>query len=468
MSEVRYDEDESFRDRVPTIDKHGKRSWIYAHQPKGKFYQWRTLLTVLYVVILFAIPFIKINGHPFFLFNIPERKFILFGSVFWPQDAIIFGLTMITFMVFVIVFTVAFGRIFCGWVCPQTIFMEMIFRKIEYWIEGDAPKQKRLNHEPWTREKIWKKSLKYTIFYAISFLVGNALLAYIVGVDELFKIITEPIAAHTAGFTAMIIFSGVFFFIFSWFREQACTVVCPYGRLQGVLLDKNSIVVAYDYKKGEERGKFKKNETRTLGNCIDCNQCVNVCPTGIDIRNGTQLECTNCTACIDACDFMMEKVNLPTGLIRYASENQIANNEPAKITTRNKAYGVVLLILMGIISAILLTRSDIDTTLMRSKGMLFQEIPNTDSISNLYTLRMVNKTYHDIPVTMKVEEIPGNIKVIGNGISILKKESTGEITFFVMTQKQHVPKRKNDIKIGLYAGDKKLKTLTTSFFSIPQ
>lgn len=468
MSEVRYDSDESFRDRVPTIDKHGKRSWIYAHQPKGKFYQWRTLLTVLYVAILFTVPFIKLNGHPFFLFNIPERKFILFGSVFWPQDAIIFGLTMITFMVFVIVFTVAFGRIFCGWVCPQTIFMEMIFRKIEYWIEGDAPKQKRLNHEPWTTEKIWKKSLKYTIFYAISFLVGNALLAYIVGVDELFKIITEPIAKHTGGFTSMIIFSGVFFFIFSWFREQACTVVCPYGRLQGVLLDKNSIVVAYDYKKGEQRGKYKKNETRTLGNCIDCNQCVNVCPTGIDIRNGTQLECTNCTACIDACDFMMEKVNLPTGLIRYASENQIANNEPAKITTRNKAYGVVLMILIGIISVILFTRSDIDTTIMRSKGMLFQEIPGTDSISNLYTLRMVNKTYHDIPVTMKVEEIPGNIKVIGNGISILKKESTGEITFFVMANKKNVPKRKNDIRIGLYAGDKKIKTMKTTFFSIPQ
>lgn len=453
---------DNFRDSVATIDKEGKRSWIYAQQPQGKYYNWRTILTILYVIVLFSVPFIKVHGHPFFLFNIPERKFILFGSVFWPQDVIIFGLTMVTFMVFIIVFTVAFGRIFCGWVCPQTIFMDMIFRRIEFWIEGDGPKQRRLDEGPWDAEKIRKRGLKYVIFYIISFIVGNTLLAYVIGVDELFKIITEPIGLHTVGFSAMIIFSIIFFFLFSWFREQACTVVCPYGRLQGVLLDKNSIIVAYDHVRGEERGKFKKNEERVIGDCIDCNQCVNVCPTGIDIRNGTQLECTNCTACIDACDFMMEKVNLPKGLIRYTSENQITNKEPFKITTRNKAYAVVLLILLSIVSTLLFTRSNIDTTILRAKGMLYQEV-GTDSISNLYTLYMVNKTYEDIPVTLMVDG--GAIKSVGNTINQLKKESTGEMTFFVVMPKNKVPKRKNDIHIKIFADKAILKTVKTGFFS---
>lgn len=464
MAKSKYEEGESFRDRVSTIDKHGKRSWVYAQKPFGWFYNLRTLLTLLYLVILFTVPFIKVNGHPFFLFNIPEGKFILFGSVFWPQDFILFGLTMVTFFVFVIVFTVAFGRIFCGWVCPQTIFMEMIFRRIEFWIEGDAPKQRKLNDGPWTGEKIWKKGLKWTIFYALSFLVGNTLLSYIIGVDELFNIITQPVSQHFSGFVAMLLFSGVFFFIFTWFREQACTVVCPYGRLQGVLLDKNSIVVAYDHKRGEPRGIMRKNEQRTLGDCIDCHQCVAVCPTGIDIRNGTQLECTNCTACIDACDNIMEKVDLPKGLIRYASENQIAQGEKFKITTRNKAYGVVLMILVGIITTLLMTRENIDTTIIRARGMLYQEV-GTDSVSNLYTLRMVNKTYEDLPVSLKLENVPGSIKIVGNQDLILKKESAGEATFFVVTDKKSVPKRKNDIKVNIYSGDKKVKTMKTTFFS---
>src|SRR5690606_12468123 len=219
-----------------------------------------------------------------------------------------------------------------------TTFMERVFRKIENWIEGNFKHQKKLNEGPWNAEKIRKKFLKHSIFFFISFLISNIFLAYFIGSEALIEIITAPPSEHVVGLVSILIFTGIFYWVFSWFREQVCIVVCPYGRLQGVMLDRNSIVVAYDYIRGEIRGKFKKNEDRTQankGDGIDCNQCVDVCPTGIDIRNGTQLECVNCTACIDACDHMMESVGLPRGLIRYDSEEGIVNKAAKKFTPRS-------------------------------------------------------------------------------------------------------------------------------------
>lgn len=231
---------------------------------------------------------------------------------------------MITFFVFIILFTVVFGRVWCGWACPQTIFMEMVFRKIEYWIEGDAAKQMKLKNMPWTAEKIFKRVLKYVIFMAISLLIAHTLMAYLIGVDKVIDIVTASPYEHWSGFLGMLFFTGIFFWVFSYFREQACIAVCPYGRLQGVLLNKDSMAVSYDFKRGEPRGKIKKGEIQEgQGDCIDCKLCVHVCPTGIDIRNGTQLECVNCTACMDACDEVMTKVNRPKGLIRIASYNGI-------------------------------------------------------------------------------------------------------------------------------------------------
>jgi cytochrome c oxidase accessory protein FixG len=452
----------SFRDSVATISKEGKRNFIHPKKPKGRLYNLRTYTSIGYLIVFFTLPFLKLNGQPLFMLNVLERKFIIFGMVFWPQDFFLFGLAMLTFMVFIILFTAVFGRVFCGWACPQTIFMEMVFRKIEYWIDGDAAQQKLLKAAPWNSRKIMKRALKAVIFFSISFIIANFFLAYLISMDEVLRYMHEPFAKHIGTFSALLVFTGIFFFVYWWFREQACIVVCPYGRLQGVLLDKNSIVVAYDYVRGEERAKFKKNEDRTAGDCIDCHQCVNVCPTGIDIRNGTQLECVNCTACIDACDHMMKSVGLPPNLIRYASENNIAKNQQLRLTTRIKAYSLVLIALLGILTTLLVSRTDVDVTMLRANGQTFLQQPN-GMISNLYNLKLANKTYQDRHLELKLENIKGEIQLVGSPAILVKKEGYIVTTLFINIPRSDLRNWKTALKLGLYEGDKKIKSISASF-----
>lgn len=458
---------EAFRDRIATVDAKGKRNWVYAQKPKGKLYNIRTWVSWGFFALFFSLPFIKYHGRPLFMFNIPQAEFIIFGKIFWPQDFFIFGIMMITFIVFIVLFTAAFGRLFCGWICPQTIFMEMFFRKIEYLIEGDAAKQKLLKNSPWTAEKIRKKVTKHVVFFLMAFIIANFFLSYIISMDELKKIISEPVSQHVGGFLAIVIFSGVFYGVYAYFREQACTVVCPYGRLQSVLLDRNSMIVAYDYKRGETRGKYKKGtrEETGLGDCIDCFQCVKVCPTGIDIRNGTQMECVGCTACIDACDKMMEAVGRPTGLVRYASENGIAEGKKLRYTGRMKFYTILLFVLTGLLTTLLLTRKEIDGTIIRATGLLYQE-RGADSLSNLYNIKIENKTLNEIPVTLRLEgEMgkTGKVELVGNSNVHVKKEGQGAGAFFIVLPRNVVRSRKMKLTVGLYEGDKKITELKTNF-----
>lgn len=454
---------DEFRDSIGTITEQGTRNWIFAKKPFGKFYNARTIVSVFYLLLFFTLPWIKVGGEPLFMLNIIDRKFILFGMIFWPQDFFLFVLAMLTFIVFIVLFTVVFGRIFCGWVCPQTIFMEMVFRKVEYWIDGDADKQRALKKMPWNREKIIKRSVKFVLFFLISFVIANYFLAYLIGMDSVVKYAQEGILAHLSTFIPLLFFTGAFFFVYWWFREQVCIIVCPYGRLQGVMLDPNSIVVAYDYVRGEPRAKFKKHEERKVGDCVDCFECVKVCPTGIDIRNGTQLECVNCTACIDACDNIMTKFNRPTGLIRYASENNIAKSEKLRFTPRIAAYTTVLVVLLSVLSVLLFTRKDIQTTVMRAQGMLYQEQEN-NRISNLYNIKMVNKTRADIPVQLRIENegMAADIKMVGNDL-IVPAESIGDGVFFVNIKRESITSRKTELKIGVYSGDKKIEVVKTNF-----
>jgi len=456
-----------YREHLATADREGHRLWIYPRKPHGRYTRARTWVSWVLLGLMFAGPFIRINGNPLLLVNVVERRFSILGQIFWPQDMIISTVTMLVFLVGIVIFTTAFGRLWCGWTCPQTVLMEMVFRKIEYFIEGDAHQQRALAKAPWTAGKLVRKVGKHGVFLALSFFIGNTLLAYIIGTEELFKIVTDNPLNHLTGLTFMVLFTLLFYGIFARFREQACTFICPYGRLQSTLLDENTIVVAYDYKRGEKRGTLKrtvppmKRKYEGYGDCIDCHQCVTVCPTGIDIRNGTQMECVNCTACIDACDSVMDKIKRPRGLIRYASLNGIERGERLQVTPRLLGYAVVLLGLIGLWTVLVFTRSDVEVTILRAPGSLFQIMPD-GHLSNLYTVKVVNKTSRRVPVQLKLENLPGDLQLMGGEIVVLP-QLLAENSVLIDLEPALVKHGHADLVIGVYADGKKVETLKTAF-----
>lgn len=512
---------EQYRDKIATVDEQGKRIWIYPKKPKGRFYDARTYVSWGLLLILFGLPFLKLHGEPLVLFNVLERNFIIFGLHFTPQDFYLFGLAMVTFLLFIVLFTVIYGRLFCGWVCPQTIFMEMVFRKIEYWIEGDYNAQKRLDKAPWTTDKIIKKGGKQFIFILISILIAHTFLSYILGVNRVVEIVTSSPSENMGGFAAMIVFTGLFYGVFSRLREQVCTTICPYGRLQGVLTDKNTILVSYDFVRGEPRGKMQKNKpkkpsafvksvkpscdnpcaacragaacksdnplknieaaivkatesgsfgqptvaespVRITGDCIDCHLCVKVCPTGIDIRDGVQLECINCTACMDACDEVMDKIGRNPGLIRYDSLAGIEEKKTKIFTPRVIAYTIVLIGLTGLNIFLLSTRSDVEAVILRTPGMLFQKVDETH-ISNLYNYQIFNKTNQDLPLEFRLKTKNGQIKLVGDSPNALKNQMVNGALFIEM-EKNKLNGRKNVMEIEIYANGKLVDEVETSFF----
>lgn len=442
-----FNKDE-FRESISTVDANGDRVWVYPKKPKGKLTNWRKIVAYSIVAFFSIAPFIKMNGLPLILMNVVERKFVIFGSIFWPQDFIIFAVAFIVSIVFLVLFTVIYGRIFCGWVCPQTIFMEFIFRRIEYLIEGDYTKQKKLNRMDWNAEKIFKKTLKHLIFAFVAFLTANLLLAYVISVDELYIIITDPIGDHKLGLLIICIFSGVLYWIFAFFREQVCIIACPYGRLQGAFLDKDSVVVAYDHKRGEQRGKLRKNEERTIGDCIDCKQCVHVCPTGIDIRNGTQLECINCTACIDECDSIMDMIDKPRNLIGYFSENNIEKKEKFKFSGRVIAYSIVLVLLLAFLGGLLMSREVIDVAILRSKNLTYTKTDEGNYL-NVFELKIINKSVQEIPLTIKLENKDGEIQLVGHAIVVPESGMT-EAKIIVTLAPEELDGLKTKLEFGLY------------------
>ncbi len=464
-----HQQDENYRDHIATVDKDGKRIWVYPKKPKGSYTNKRTWVAWILLALLFATPHIRIAGQPLLQLDFIGRKFIIFGKMFFPADSFIFVIISITAVVSIILFTVVFGRLFCGWLCPQTVFMEMVFRKVEYWIEGDYKQQIKLNKKSWDGEKIRKKSIKHIVFFGISFLIANTFLAYIIGSEALWEIQIDDPLNHVSGLLVLILFTFVFYIVFSQLREQVCTTICPYGRLQGVLLDKDSIVVAYDYERGESRAKFRKGEDRSAaekGDCIDCFQCVDVCPTGIDIRNGTQLECINCTICMDACDTIMEGVGLEKGLIRYASENEIAANDPeAKSgfswTTRMRGYAAVLTILFISMIALLFSRDDVQAIVLRSPGSLYTLTDNGD-FQNIYTVKLLNKTNEELLIEIKDIDQIGNLLVATKNI-VLKPQKEFNTALVLTRSREEISSFQTDVEFGIYSNGVLIDKVKSTF-----
>lgn len=461
-----YD-DEEYRDSIATVDKDGKRIWLYPKKPKGAFYNKRVIATIVFLVLFFAGPLVKINGQPLLMMNVFDRKFVIMGQLFLPQDFVIFGLGLITFFVFIILFTVTYGRIWCGWLCPQTVFMEMIFRPIEYWLEGDARQQKKFDESPWNVNKLIRKGAKHLIYIVFSALIAHFTMAYLVGAEQTIEIITHSPKDHLSGFIAILAFTVIFYFVFAKLREQVCIAICPYGRLQGVLVNRDTMNIIYDDVRGEPRSRIAKGTATEApkGDCIDCKLCVQVCPTGIDIRNGVQLECVNCTACIDECDTVMDKIGKPKGLIRYASVDTIESNKPFKITKRAWGYTAVLAILIGVEVFLIVSRSEVETTLMRVPGQLYQEQPN-NVISNLYNAQMVNKTNKNVELTVKESSGIGTIRMIdGKNIIHVKPSGRTEVVFFLEIPKSKITKGKTQFILDVYQGTRKMESVKTNFMS---
>jgi len=456
---------ESYRDSIATVDANGKRIWLYPLPPRGPYYTKRIWATIGFLVVFLAGPWITIQGQPLLMFNIFERKFVILGQLFLPQDFILFGLGMIIFVLFIALFTVTYGRIWCGWLCPQTVFMEMIFRPIEFALEGSGRQQRKLDEGPWNADKIIRKSIKHTIFLIFSVLIAHVTMAYLIGIEEVLRIVQTSPAENWTGFFGIVAFTLIFYFVFSRLREQVCVAICPYGRLQGVLVNEDTLNVIYDDVRGEPRGKITKEAapTTSKGDCIDCKLCIQVCPTGIDIRNGIQLECVNCTACIDACDTVMEKIDRPKGLIRYSSVNSIRKNIAFTFTGRAKAYSLILLILVGVEGYLLWSRTDIESTLLRVPGQLYQET-DRGSFTNLYNVQLVNKSNDAQVISLELLEPAGILKTIdGKTEFTIPSGSKKEVVFFIEIPKDQITSRKTNIEVAIKKGDQIMESLTSNF-----
>ena len=423
------EEYDAFRNELASVARDGRRKWVYARKPSGRLYRARTALSWVLLAFLLLAPFIQVGSQPLMMLNVLERRFVLLGVLFRPQDFYLVVLIGLTLLVTVVLSTVVFGRIWCGWLCPQTIFMEMLFRKLEYFIEGSAEQQLRRDRGPWTRDKALRRGAKHLIFFGLSFVIANVFLAWIIGAPALIAIVTDPPAGHIVGLLAILIFSFVFYMVFARFREQACVLACPYGRMLSALTDARTITITYDWRRGEPRHRLVRGGHEPAGDCIDCHQCVTVCPTGIDIRDGIQLECVNCTACIDACNAVMVRVGRPEGLIRFTSHQAVETaTSPGKaaagvegrgwlasrlrqtitgrLSGRVVAYTAVWLMLACSVAVLLAGRRDLDVLILRQPGTLFATVTGGD-VANFYSVQALNRTGRARAFTIEVVEPRG-------------------------------------------------------------
>ena len=384
---------------LSTLRNDGSRRWLYPTPSKGRFWRRRLIVGWGLIVFFVALPIVKVGGKPAVFLDLAAREFTFFGFTFYPTDTFLLLLVGIAGLVAIALLTALLGRVWCGWGCPQTVYLEFLYRPVERWIEGKEHVRKRRDAGPWTADKAWRKAAKWAVYIVVSAFLAHTFTAYFVGWERLIAWMTGPPTEHWGYFVLATLTTGLVLFDFGVFREQMCTITCPYARFQSVLLDPDSMIVSYDPTRGEPRARRGKKaiaeeragEKPPLGDCIDCGACVRTCPTGIDIREGLQMECIACTQCIDACDDIMDAVDLPRGLIRYTSERALEGDTTRVMRPRTAIYGLLLIAVATVFTVAISTRHAYDVNVGRAVGQPFLELPD-GTIANRVRFRVRNQT----------------------------------------------------------------------------
>ena len=405
---------------LSTLRNDGSRRWLYPTPSRGRF--WRRRLVVGWALIAFfvSLPVVRVGGKPAVLLDLAAREFTFFGFTFYPTDTFLLLLVGIGILVSVALVTALLGRVWCGWGCPQTVYLEFLYRPVERFFEGAEHVRARRDAGPWTLDKAWRKAGKWAVYVVASALLAHTFTAYFVGWDRLLTWMTGPPTEHWGYFVLATLTTGLVLFDFGYFREQMCTITCPYGRFQSILLDPDSLIVSYDPGRGEPRARRGKKaiaaeqvgETPPLGDCVDCGACVRTCPTGIDIRDGLQMECVACTQCIDACDDIMDAVDLPRGLIRYTSERALEGEPTRVVRGRTVAYGVLLAAVAAVFTIALTTRHAYDVDVTRAVGQPFVVLAD-GGVANRVRFRVRNQTATDATFRVELATPEGGVLRLG-------------------------------------------------------
>lgn len=404
---------------LSTLNRDGTRRYIQPKLARGRFLTRRRIIGLALIALFVALPRIRIDGHPALLIDLVTREIHVFGALFRPSQGFVLALLGITIVIAVFLVTALFGRVWCGWACPQTVYLELVFRPIERWLTGRRGQ----------RNSTGRTIVKWTLFAAIAFALANVFLAYFVGTERLEQWVFGSPLDHPIGFSIVVAVAGLMLFDFGWFREQLCMIACPYGRLQSVLLDRQSLIIAYDAARGEPRTKPKKKLPVVGGDCVDCSACVSVCPTGIDIRAGLQMECIGCAQCIDACDSVMERLGRKRGLIRYTSQDELAGKPRRVWRLRTLIYPALLLVAGSMLAWSVQARESTEVWISRVQGPSFVELPD-GKVSSQARIKLENLSDQERRYHLLLVESPG-ASLRSNHIWSVKPHKSLEIPIFV-------------------------------------
>jgi len=415
---------------LSTLNRDGSRRWIRPKLSRGRYYRRRFFTAWGLIATFTLIPILKLGGKPLMLFDIPKREFTFFGATFLPTDTFLLMLLLFSIFIGIFLITAVLGRVWCGWACPQTVYMEYLYRPIEVLIEGGRNRQLKLDAEGANARRL----IKNVVFLLVSGFLANSFLAYFVGWDQLLGWMTGSPTEHPAAFALMLGTTLLMFFDFAYFREQTCIVACPYGRFQSVLLDRQSLIVGYDRGRGEPRARWRKKEERTAGDCIDCSLCVSTCPTGIDIREGLQMECIHCTQCIDACDEVMNRVGFDPGLIGYTSQAELETGKRSFLRPRLVVYSAILLVMFGAFAFSLAGKQTADITLLRGLGAPFTILPSGE-VSNQIRIKIANRAPEERSYLIELDAA-GDLKMIAPENPLIVAPGETEMTGAFITAPQ--------------------------------